>query len=86
MLNLEDLDLVITGDVDYGRDFARYIAAEIACNPWSHGVRVDMIGVGSEVAAMNPDRLRAHTRGDPAGERPAEARGEGGDRHGGLDG
>ena len=66
LLNLEDLDVSITGDADFSRDLARYLLAEIACNPWSHGVRVDMIGVGAEVAAMNPDRLRVHTGGDPA--------------------
>lgn len=73
MLNLEDLDLVITGDVDYGRDFARYIAAEIACNPWSHGVTVDLIGVATEVAAMNPERVRVHTGDDPAADLVADA-------------
>ncbi|GAA2469247.1 LysM peptidoglycan-binding domain-containing protein [Terrabacter carboxydivorans] len=66
LLNLEDLDVSITGDADFSRDLARYLLAEIACNPWSHGVRVDMVGVGTEVAAMNPDRLRVHTGGDPA--------------------
>ncbi|GAA2028555.1 hypothetical protein GCM10009740_17700 [Terrabacter terrae] len=66
LLNLEDLNVSITGDADFSRDLARYLLAEIACNPWSHGVRVDMIGVGAEVAAMNRDRLRVHTGGDPA--------------------
>lgn len=73
MLNLEDMDLVITGDIDYGRDFARYIAAEIACNPWSHGVTVDLIGVATEVAAMNPERVRVHTGADPAADLVADA-------------
>ncbi|KGN41895.1 LysM peptidoglycan-binding domain-containing protein [Knoellia aerolata] len=73
MLNLEDMDLVITGDADYGRDFARYIAAEIACNPWSHGVKVDLIGVATEVAAMNPERMRVHTGDDPATDLVADA-------------
>ena len=73
LLNLEDLDVSITGDADFSRDLARYLLAEIACNPWSHGVRVDMIGVGAEVAAMNPDRLRVHTGGDPAADVLTEA-------------
>lgn len=73
MLNLEDMDLVITGDIDYGRDFARYIAAEIACNPWSHCVTVDLVGVATEVAAMNPERVRVHTGADPAADLVADA-------------
>ncbi len=60
LLNLEDLDLVITGDPTYGADFARYIAAEIACNPWSSAVRVECVGVAEEIGPMNPDRIRVH--------------------------
>ena len=60
LLNLEDLDVTITGDPTYGRDVARHLVAEIACNPWSAGVRVDCVGVGEEVAPMHPDRIRVH--------------------------
>ncbi|CAN7514691.1 LysM peptidoglycan-binding domain-containing protein [Knoellia sp. LjRoot47] len=75
LLNIEDLALSITGDTTFGRDFARYLAAEIACNPWSHGVRVDLVGVGHEVAPMNTDRIRVHAGGhaDPAAEVLADA-------------
>ncbi|CCH75953.1 putative membrane protein [Nostocoides japonicum T1-X7] len=75
LLNIEDLALSITGDATFGRDFARYLAAEIACNPWSHGVRVDLVGVGHEVAPMNTDRIRVHAGGsaDPAAEVLADA-------------
>ena len=75
LLNIEDLALSITGDATFGRDFARYLAAEIACNPWSHGVRVDLVGVGHEVAPMNTDRIRVHAggSGDPAAEVLADA-------------
>ncbi|WP_270888899.1 LysM peptidoglycan-binding domain-containing protein [Pedococcus sp. 5OH_020] len=75
LLNIEDLDLSITGDATFGRDFARYLAAEIACNPWSHGVRVDLVGVAHEVAAMNTDRIHVHTSGeaDPAAGALADA-------------
>ena len=59
LLNIEDLDLSITGDATFGRDFARYLAAEIACNPWSHGVRVDLVGVAHEVAT---NEHRPHPR------------------------
>ncbi len=51
LLNLEDLAVVnITGDPTYMADFARYLAAELACNPWSDAVMVDCVGVAGEVA------------------------------------
>lgn len=65
LLNCEDVHLSITGDLEFGRDLARYLAAEIACNPWSHGVLLDLHGVGHEVASMNPGRLRTHPAADP---------------------
>jgi len=70
LLNIEDLVLSVTGDPIFGRDFARYLVAEVACNPWSHGVRVDLVGVAQEVAPMNTDRIHVHT-GDAAGTDPA---------------
>ncbi|WP_404352215.1 LysM peptidoglycan-binding domain-containing protein [Phycicoccus jejuensis] len=63
LLNIEELALTVTGDPTFGRDFARYLAAEVACNPWSHGVTVDTVGVGHELEPMNPDRLRVPTDG-----------------------
>jgi hypothetical protein len=61
LLNLEELAVVnITGDPTYMADFARYLAAELACNPWSDAVRVDCVGVAGEIAALNPDRVRSH--------------------------
>jgi hypothetical protein len=68
LLNLEELAVVnITGDPTYRTDFARYLAAELACNPWSDAVTVDCVGVAGEVAALNPDRIRTY----PAGTNPA---------------
>ncbi|WP_299521104.1 LysM peptidoglycan-binding domain-containing protein [uncultured Serinicoccus sp.] len=57
LLNLEDLQVSLSGDPDYTADFARYIAAEIAVNPWSAEVRLDCVGIAEEVALMNPSRV-----------------------------
>lgn len=66
--------LTIAGDTTRGRALARYLTAELACNPWSHGVRVDCVGVAEEVAPMNPDRVRFHRLGaDPAADILADA-------------
>ncbi|WP_295695406.1 LysM peptidoglycan-binding domain-containing protein [Lapillicoccus sp.] len=66
LLNIEDLCVTITGDPIFGLDFVRYLAAEVACNPWSAGVTVDCVGVATELAALNPDRIHAHhTPGTP---------------------
>lgn len=58
LLNLEDLEVILTGPGEYVDDLARYLAAEVAVNPWSAGVRLDCVGVASEVALMNPARVR----------------------------
>ena len=71
LLNIEDLALSIAGDATFGRDFARYLVAEIACNPWSDGVRVDLVGIAQEVAPMNTDRIHVHPP-DAGGADPAE--------------
>lgn len=64
LLNIEDLDVTVAGDPTYGQDFARYLAAEVACNPWSAGVNLSCLGVATELAALNPDRVRVL---DPSG-------------------
>ena len=68
--------LTVTGDPTYGADFARYLAAEIACNPWSAGVTLRLRRQSpTEVAPINPDRIRAHTTGpDPAARGPGRRR------------
>ena len=64
LLNCEDLAVItITGDPTYGQDFARYLAAELACNPWSREVRVDCVGIAAEIAPMNAQRVRYHDDG-----------------------
>ncbi|MDQ2850284.1 MAG: LysM peptidoglycan-binding domain-containing protein [Actinomycetota bacterium] len=59
LLNCEDFATInLTGDSTYAHDFARYLAAELALNPWSAGVTVDCIGIAEEVAELNPERIR----------------------------
>ncbi|WP_172826081.1 LysM peptidoglycan-binding domain-containing protein [Friedmanniella luteola] len=61
LLNCEQAGvLAITGDPLYSHDLARYLAAEIACNPWSEQARLDCLGIAQEVKGMNPERVHAH--------------------------
>ena len=74
LLNCEDRTLTLTGDPTYAADLTRYLAAEIACNPWSAWTTVDCVGAAAEVAPLNPDRIRPHTAStDPAAEVLADA-------------
>lgn len=66
MLNLEDLNVVVTGDEIAGADFARFVAAEVSCNPWSKHTALDVIGIAHEMAAMSPDRVTVHTEATSA--------------------
>lgn len=69
LLNLEDTTLVITGDSTAGVALARYLAAEVAVNAWSHGSRVHLLGVGEELEGLNPERMSIHDQDeDPAAE------------------
>ncbi|WP_222172228.1 LysM peptidoglycan-binding domain-containing protein [Cellulomonas sp. C5510] len=68
LLNVENLAVSITGDPTYGLDLARYLVAEIACNPWSAGVRVECVGVGHELEGLNPDRVTVHEPPDDDGD------------------
>lgn len=63
LLNIEDLTVTVTGDPVADGDFARFIAADVACNPWSRDTALDVVGIAAEVAAMSPDRIRV--RGTP---------------------
>ena len=58
LLNCEDLTITLTGDPTYRDDFARYLTAEVACNPWSASVTLNCVGVATQVAPLNPDRIR----------------------------
>lgn len=68
LANLEPAGVVsITGDPTFADDFARYLAAEIAVNPWSVNVRLDCIGIAEELADVEPDRVRCHPPTDANG-------------------
>ncbi|MHB1010051.1 MAG: AfsR/SARP family transcriptional regulator [Propionibacteriaceae bacterium] len=66
MLNLEHQGAVsVAGDPIYGADFARYIAAEIAINPWSRQVQIDCVGIAPEAASLDPTRIHHHPLEEP---------------------
>ena len=68
LVNLEQLGTVsLTGDPTFGADFARYVAAEIAVNPWSTQVHLDCVGIAAEAAPLAPARIRHYRLDDPAG-------------------
>lgn len=58
LLDLEHLGaLVVTGPADRSTSLLRYIAAELANNPWTDPVQVTMSGFGENLVAANPHRL-----------------------------
>jgi len=66
MVNLEQLGIAsVTGDPTYTADFARYVAAEIAVNPWSRQVQLDCVGIAPEAASLDPARIHHHRLDDP---------------------
>lgn len=65
LVNLEELgSLALTGDVEVAMALGRHIAAELSLNPWSVLVEIDLLGLGAELATMDP--LRLHHHGDTA--------------------
>jgi hypothetical protein len=60
LMNLEGTTVTVTGDETRSRDFARYVAAEVACNPWSRHTRLDLVGIAGELASIGPDRIQVH--------------------------
>ncbi|WP_353080805.1 LysM peptidoglycan-binding domain-containing protein [Tessaracoccus lapidicaptus] len=67
LVNLEQLGTIsLTGDPTYAADFARYLAAEIAVNPWARQVQLDCIGIAPEAVPLDPARIRHHRLEDPA--------------------
>lgn len=65
LVNLEHFGAVtLSGDPDHAVALARHLAAELALNPWSLLVDVHAIGIGDELADLEPMRLRCHEPGD----------------------
>ena len=60
LLNLEQLGVLdITGDHDRAENLLRYIAAELAVANWARDARIELIGLGAELAGID-SRLRVH--------------------------
>ena len=47
----------LAGDGERCLDLARFLACELAHNTWSEMLQVTLVGFGSELAEVNPDRL-----------------------------
>ncbi|RMB57040.1 LysM peptidoglycan-binding domain-containing protein [Tessaracoccus antarcticus] len=60
LLNLEHQGtLTVGGDEVMRDDFLRYVAAELAVNPWSRDVRIACLGIAAETLPMAPDKFDA---------------------------
>jgi LysM repeat protein len=65
LLNLEAFGVAsLNGDTDAATALARHVAAELALNPWSALVNVNVIGFGQELAELDTLRLHHHDNGD----------------------
>lgn len=65
LLNLEELgSIAVVGDGDGAEAFGRYVAAELALNPWSALVHVETLGFAAELTSTDPLRFHHHAVGD----------------------
>ncbi len=63
-VNLEELrTMALTGDPHRATALGRHIAAELSLNPWSTLVEIDTLGIGAELADIDPLRLHHHSDG-----------------------
>ena len=59
LVDFERLGAVsLTGDADRTRDLLTHLAVELANNTWSDHLQVTLVGWGSDLVALNPDRVR----------------------------
>lgn len=66
LINAEEVGtLRLTGDPAYAGDFARYLVAELALNPWARDVRIDCINTCTELTGLDPNKVRHHTTDAP---------------------
>lgn len=74
LANLEQLGVLsLSGDTTHSIDFARYLVAEMATNPWASMVHVDCFGIAADAAVLNPARIRHHDDQACIEERVADA-------------
>ncbi len=65
LVNLEELGVItLVGDPERTKALARHIAAELALNPWSAIVEVNVIGLGEELTPLDSLRLRHQESGE----------------------
>ena len=58
LLDLERVGAMsLSGDPERCVNLARFLAAELANNAWSEMLQVTLVGLGQEMADINPDRL-----------------------------
>jgi len=58
LLDLERIAAMsLAGDPERCLNLARFLAAELAHNPWSEMLQVTLAGFGAEMAQINPERL-----------------------------
>lgn len=58
LIDLEGAGVVqIVGERSLGEDLARFMAAELALNPWCEVQKVDLVGLAEEVVPLNDGRL-----------------------------
>ncbi|MBW0134948.1 LysM peptidoglycan-binding domain-containing protein [Pseudonocardia abyssalis] len=54
----QDVVTRVTGDGDRGAALMRHVVAELATARWAEDVEVLIVGLGDELVALDPDRLR----------------------------